>query len=324
MKCVVLDDYQQAAAAAADWDLLVGRVDVTFADKHIADEDALVGLLSDAGIVVAMRERTPITRSLLERLPTLRLIVTTGMKNSSVDVAAAAERGIVVCGTASGSTPPAELTWALILALARRLVPESSAMRSGGPWQSTIGSDLSGATLGLVGLGRIGAQVATVGLAFGMDVVAWSANLSEERAAEVGVRRMPSLTDLLATSDVVSIHLRLGDRSRNLIDADALATMKQTGFLINTARSAIIDENALVDALMAGRIAGAGLDVFDVEPLPLDHPFRRLDNVVATPHLGYVTAGNYRRYFTEAIDDITAFLDGRPIRLLVPAAAASN
>lgn len=316
MKCVVLDDYQQVAAGFADWSALASRVDVSFVDRHIADEDALVELLADAAIVVVMRERTPITRALLERLPALRLIVTTGMKNSSVDVAAAADHGIVVCGTASGSTPPAELTWALILGLSRHLVPESIAMRSGGPWQSTIGTDLSGATLGLIGLGKIGARVATVGKAFGMNVVAWSANLREERATEVGVRRMRSLTELLSTSDVVSIHLRLGDRSRNLIDADALAAMKPTGLLINTARSAIVNEKALIDALVDERIAGAGLDVFDDEPLPLDHPFRRLDNVLATPHLGYVTEGNYRRYFSEAVQNIAAFLDGRPIRVL--------
>ncbi|MEX1078442.1 MAG: D-2-hydroxyacid dehydrogenase family protein [Homoserinimonas sp.] len=318
MKCVVLDDYQQAAAGAADWGVLAGRVDVTFVDRHMTEADALAELLSDAAIVVAMRERTPITRALIERLPALQLIVTTGMSNPSIDLVAAADHRVVVCGTESASTPPAELTWALILGLARRLVPEASALRDGGPWQSTVGLDLAGSTLGLVGLGEVGERVARVGLAFGMDVAAWSANLSDERAAAVGVRRAGSLIELLATSDVVSIHLRLSDRSSALIDADAIATMKPTSVLINTARSGVVDQSALVRALRDRQIAGAGLDVFDLEPLPVDHPYRRLDNVLATPHLGYVTAANYRRYFTGAVEDIVAFLDGRPVRVLEP------
>lgn len=316
MKCVVLDDYQNAALASADWSSLADRVELVIVDRHIIDEDALVGVLAEADIVVVMRERTPIRDSLLSRLPRLKLIVTTGMQNSAIDLAAAAGRGVVVCGTGSGLTAPAELTWALILGLARHLEEESASIRSGERWQGTLGTDLAGATLGLIGLGRIGAQVARVGLAFGMNVIAWSAHLTAERAAEVGVRRADSLAELLAAGDFISIHLRLSDRSRNLIDQDALSLLKPTSFLINTARSAIIDQDALVLALAERRIAGAGLDVFDEEPLPAGHAFRTLDNVLATPHLGYVTQGNYRRYFSEAVEGILAFLDGDPIRVL--------
>jgi phosphoglycerate dehydrogenase-like enzyme len=318
MKCVVLDDYQHAAADSADWSPLTGRVQVTFVDSHITGTDALAELLADAAIVVAMRERTPITRELLERLPALQLIVTTGMNNPSIDLLAAAERGVVVCGTESASTPPAELTWALILGLTRQLLPEARALREAGRWQSTVGGDLAGATLGLVGLGKVGEQVARVGLAFGMRVTAWSANLSDERAAAVGVRRAGSLAELLADSDVVSIHLRLSERTRGLIDATALGAMKPSGLLVNTARAEIVDQDALVHALRERRIAGAGLDVFDVEPLPADHPYRVLENVLATPHLGYVTRENYRRYFAGAVECILGFLDGRPVRELSP------
>jgi phosphoglycerate dehydrogenase-like enzyme len=238
------------------------------------------------------------------------------MRNAAIDLAAASAHGVTVCGTASRSEPPVELTWALILGLCRHLVPETAAFRSGGPWQSTIGTDLAGATLGLLGLGKIGSRVATIGRAFGMNVLAWSQNLTADRCDAVGAALAPSLPDLLAGSDIVSIHLALSPRTRGLVDAAALAAMKPSALLVNTSRAAIVDTAALIAALDSGRLAGAGLDVFDREPLPGDHPLRTLPNVLATPHLGYVTAGNYRRYFTEAVEDIAAFEAGAPIRVL--------
>lgn len=314
-RCAILDDYQGAALTFADWSVLGPEVPVTVFG-HLGDEDALVAELVDFQILVVMRERTPITASLLARLPALELIVTSGMRNAAIDTAAAAERGVVVCGTRSHSEPPAELTWALLLGLARRLPTESAAFRASGPWQSTVGVDLHGATLGLLGLGRIGSLVAKVGLAFGMDVVAWSQNLTAERTADLGVRRAAGLPELLAESDFVSVHLVLSDRTRGLLGAAELATMKSSAYLVNTSRAAIVDGAALLDALRAGRIAGAGLDVFEVEPLPAQHELRTLDNVLGTPHLGYVSERNYRGYFREAVEDIAAFLAGAPIRTL--------
>jgi phosphoglycerate dehydrogenase-like enzyme len=305
-----LDDYQDVALTVADW----GRLDVESIRWHIDPEDALVDALRDFEVVVVMRERTPMTASLLARLPKLRLLVTTGMRNASIDLAAAAEHGIVVCGTASHSEPPVELTWALILGLARHVVTENNALRAG-KWQVTVGADLAGRTLGLVGLGKIGSRVAAIGRAFGMNVLAWSQNLTPERAEAAGAT-LVSKDELLAASDFVSVHVVLSDRTRGLLDADALARMKPTAYLINTSRAAVVDQQALITALDEGRIAGAGLDVFDVEPLPERHPFRKLPNVLATPHLGYVSERNYAGYFREAVEDIEAFLAGSPIRVL--------
>lgn len=316
LRCVILDDYQGAALELADWSALADRVEVTALRAHLEGEDTLVEVLRDVEIVVIMRERTPITASLLARLPRLRLLVTTGMRNASIDLRAAAEQSVVVCGTRSSSTPPAELTWALILALARHVATESAAMRAGGPWQSTIGEDLEGRTLGLLGFGRIGIRVARVGLAFGMDVVAWSENLTAERTQPEGVRLASSRDELLAGSDVVSIHLVLSPRTTGLVDAAALALMRPTALLVNTSRAAIVDGPALAAALEARTIGGAGLDVFQNEPLPHDDPLRRNPNVLATPHLGYVTRANYQTYFDDAIEDIAAFLDGVPMRTL--------
>jgi len=272
--------------------------------------------LHDDEIVVVMRERTAVPGSLFDRLPNLRLLVTTGFRNASIDLAAAARYGVTVCGTDSGSRPPAELTWALILGLARNLVAESIAVRSGGQWPNGIGRDLAGATLGLLGLGRIGADVARVGLAFGMHVQAWSENLTPERAIAQGVHPARGMQELLASSDFVSIHLALGDRTRGLVDRAALEAMRPSAYLINTARAEIVDQAALLEALQHRRIAGAGLDVFDLEPLPATHPFRSLPNVLATPHLGYVTRNNYAAYFTQVIEDIQAYLAAQPIRVL--------
>lgn len=316
-RCAVLDDYQGVALTAADWSPVWDAVEVDVFREHIDDEDALVAALQQHEVVVIMRERTPFPRAVLERLPNLRLLVTTGMRNASVDVAAAAERGVVVCGTGSLVTPTVELTWALILGLARAVTPENTGLRTGaGPWQRTVGSDLAGSVLGVVGLGRIGSQVAQIGRVFGMDVVAWSQNLTTDAAEASGVRLAGSKEELLAAADVVTIHLVLSDRTRGLLGAPELDRMRPTSFLVNTSRGPIVDEDALVDALRSSRIAGAGLDVFDVEPLRADHPFRSLPTVLATPHLGYVTRKTYDIFFREAVEDIAAFVAGSPVRTL--------
>jgi phosphoglycerate dehydrogenase-like enzyme len=316
LRCAVLDDFQQVAAEAADWSVVADDVEVVSFDRHIDGEDDLAAALAGFDIVVTLRERVPFPGSLIARLPRLKLIVASGMRNSVIDYAAAAAHGVTVCGTASSSTPPVELTWALLLGLARGIVEESNALRSGGPWQSTVGADLHGRRLGLLGLGKIGGRVAQVGLAFGMHVSAWSQNLTRERADEVGVERAGSKEELLANSDFVSVHLALGDRTRGLLGPAELALLKPTAYLINTSRAAIVDQDALLDALHTGRIAGAGVDVFDVEPLPADHPMRTAPRLLATPHLGYVSRGNYATYYGQAVEDIRAFLTGAPVRRL--------
>ncbi|MFD8950115.1 D-2-hydroxyacid dehydrogenase family protein [Streptomyces xanthophaeus] len=316
LRCALLDDYQGAAAAHADWSPLAGRVEVVGFPDHLGDEDALAARLADFDIVVTLRERVAFPASLLDRLPRLRLLVASGMRNSVIDYEAASRGGVTVCGTGSSSTPPVELTWALLLGLARGLVAENEALRGRGPWQSTVGADLYGSRLGLLGLGKIGSRVAQIGLAFGMDVTAWSPNLTAQRAADVGVARAASKEELLAGSDFVSLHLVLGERTRGLIGAAELALMRPTAYLVNTSRSALVDQEALLEALHRGSIAGAATDVFDVEPLPQDHPLRTAPRLLATPHLGYVTRGNYATYYGEAVEDIRAFLDGSPVRVL--------
>lgn len=315
MRCVILDDYQGVATTYADWSVLDG-VETATVREHLPDEDAVVAAVGDAEIVVIMRERTPFPASLLDRLPGLRLLVTTGMRNASVDVAAATSRGVVVCGTASLPTPPVELTWALVLGLVRHLVPEATALDAGGPWQSTVGRDLAGATLGVVGLGKIGSRVAAIGRAFGMEVVAWSPHLTDERADEAGVRRVPGLVDLLTRADVATLHLVLSGTTRGLVGAPELAALGPSAYLVNTSRAGLVDTAALVAALEGRRIAGAGLDVFDVEPLAAGDRLRTLPNVLATPHLGYVTEGNYRTFFSQAVEDVAAWLAGEPVRVL--------
>jgi phosphoglycerate dehydrogenase-like enzyme len=314
--CLILDDYQDAALGFADWGRLADRVAVSTVADFIADRDALVGRIGQAEILVIMRERTPFPADLLARLPRLKLLVTSGMRNAAIDLAAARAQGITVCGTDSSPTPPAELTWALILGLARHLTLESANLRNGGPWQSTVGTDLAGATLGVMGLGKIGARIAQVGRAFGMEVQAWSHNLTQEQAEAAGAVLAPSKEALCEAADVLTLHLVLGERSRGIVGEAELARMKRGAFLVNTSRAGLVDQAALVRALEEGRIAGAGLDVFDTEPLPADSPFRRLPNVLATPHLGYVSQANYRRFFTQAVEDIEAWLGGAPIRLL--------
>lgn len=315
LTCAILDDYQGVATTFADWSPIRDRVALRPFREGFATQDALVAAIADCEIVVIMRERTPFPATLFARLPKLRLLVTSGMRNAAIDLAAAEVHGVVVCGTASGSAPPVELTWALILGLSRHVVPEANALRAGG-WQTSVGADLAGRRLGLLGLGKIGTRVARIGQAFGMTVSAWSPNLTEARAAEAGVALSASKAALMAESDVVSIHLVLGDRTRGLVDAAALALMQPHALLINTARAGLVDGPALQAALREGRIGGAGLDVFEIEPLPADSPWRSLPNLLALPHLGYVSEANYRTYFTEAVADIQGFLDGSPVRVI--------
>ena len=315
-RVAILDDYQNVARRMAEWATLPAGTDVVVFADHLKDAGAVAARLADFEVVVAMRERTAFPRALLERLPKLKLLITTGMRNASIDVAAAIERGIVVCGTAGLPYPTAELTWGLILALMRRIPVEDRATRDG-RWQVSCGLGLNGKTLGVIGLGGLGSRVAKVGRAFEMDVIAWSQNLTEARAAEVGAK-LVSKDELLARADVASIHLVLSDRTRGLIGARELSLMKPSAYLINTSRGPIVDEGALVAAVRGGRIAGAGLDVYDDEPLPLDHPMRNLPNTVITPHLGYVTEEGYRIFYGQALEDVKAWLAGQPVRVLRP------
>ena len=314
MRVAVLDDYQSVAMEVADWSVLPAGTEVQTFSDHLDDIEAVAERLQDFEIVVAMRERTPFPRELLERLPRLELLITTGSQNAAIDVEAARELGAVVCGTGSLGFATAELTWGLILALARQIPREDRAIREGG-WQVALGQGLQGRTLGIVGLGNLGGQVARIGAAFGMEIVAWSQNLTAERAQEAGAELVP-FEELLERSDVVTIHLKLSERTRGLIGASELEAMKQSAYIVNTSRGPIIDEDALVEALEAGAIAGAGLDTFDREPLPLDHALRRLPNTVLTPHVGYVIEEGYRGYYGDAVGDIAAFLAGSPVRVI--------
>jgi phosphoglycerate dehydrogenase-like enzyme len=310
-RVAVLDDYQDVARSIVAWP---DGVEVVSFTDHLSDPDQLVARLRGFEVVVAMRERTAFPRSVLEHLPDLRLLVTTGLRNAAIDIAAANDQRVVVSGTWGIISNTVELTWALILAAARHLPDEVAAVRAGG-WQQAIGSDLHGRTLGVIGLGNIGSRVARVGRAFGMDVVAWSANLTDERAAECDARRVEK-DELFATADVVTVHLVLSERTHHLVGATELARVKPTAILVNTARGPIVDDDALIDVLERGAIAGAGLDAFEVEPLPADHPYRRLPNVVATPHIGYVTGDCYRIFYDQIVEDITAFLAGEPVRVV--------
>ena len=315
-RVAILDDYQGVARRMADWTSLPAGTELVIFADHLNDAGAVAARLADFDAVVAMRERTAFPRALLEKLPRLRLLVTTGMRNASIDVGAAVERGVIVCGTAGLPYPTAELTWGLILALVRRIPTEDRATREG-RWQVSGGLGLNGKTLGVIGLGGLGSRVAKVGRAFEMDVIAWSQNLTAARAAEVGAT-LVTKDELLARADVVSIHLVLGDRTRRLIGARELSRMKRTAYLVNTSRGPIVDEAALVAAVRQGTIAGAGLDVYDEEPLPLDHPLRNLPNTVITPHLGYVTEEGYRIFYGQALEDVKAWLAGKPVRELRP------
>jgi phosphoglycerate dehydrogenase-like enzyme len=313
MRIAVLDDYQRVAPDLADWTPLAGH-EIAFFDAPFRDEEEVARALGPFEVVCCMRERTRFPASLLERLPALELLVTTGMGNAAIDLEAAAGRGVTVCGTEGSGVSTAELTWGLILALLRHLPTEDANVRGGG-WQMTIGSGLSGRTLGLVGLGRIGQAVARVGTAFDMRVVAWSPNLTQERAGSAGAELLDRAA-LFAQSDVVSVHLVLGETTRGLVGAAELAAMKPGAVLVNTSRGPIVDEGALLGALLDGSLGGAALDVFDREPLPSDHPLRRAPRTVLAPHIGYVTEENYRVFYAQTVEAVAAYLGGAPVRVL--------
>ncbi len=315
IRAAILDDYQNVAMTFADWSTIAKDVDITVFNHPFASQDEAIKALQDFAIIVGMRERTPFPRSVIESLPKLELLITTGAKNNSFDLKAAAERGITVCGTGAVGTPTTGIVFGLILELTRRIGFENARLKAGSAWQVTIGQDLEGLTLGVVGLGRLGRRSAAVGKAFGMKVITWSQNLTPEKAEEAGVG-YASKEELFRTADFITIYYQLGPRSRALITAEDIARMKQSAYLINTARAPIVDEPALLKALQEKKIAGAGLDVFESEPLPLDHPYRKLDNVVITPHLGYVSQQNYQKYFSDIVEDIRAWLDGKPVRVI--------
>ena len=308
-RIAVLDDYQRAALSLADWSALEARATFTVFNDHLADSDAVVERLRPFDVVCVMRERTPMTRTIIERLPNLRMIASTGSRNASIDLKAAEERGVQVVHTGYTSAPTIELTWALILGSARNLVAENTSLRGGG-WQQSVGDDMAGRTLGILGLGNVGGAVAQIGNAFGMKVIAWSQNLTTERAAEVRAT-LVTRDELFRKADVVSIHLVLSRRTRGLVGAAELALMKPTARLINTSRGPIVVEADLIAALKAQKIAGAAIDVFDQEPLPLDHPFRALPNVLATPHIGYVSRGLYERFYQDTVANIRRWLDSQ-------------
>jgi phosphoglycerate dehydrogenase-like enzyme len=314
MRLAIIDDYERFSLDCQMLKRLEGRVDVEVFHDHVADEATVAERLADFEIVFIMRERTAFPRSLIERLPRLKLLITSGMRNASIDLDAARDRDVTVCGTRILPYPAAEHAWALILALAKRIAADDRAVRSG-QWGSGVNLGLNGKTLGVVGLGKLGSQVARVGLAFGMKVIAWSENLTADRCAEVGVE-LTSKQTLFESADFISVHLVLGERSLGLVGATELESMKPTAYLINTSRGPIVDEQALIDVLKAGSIAGAGLDVFDVEPLPPDHPFRTLPNTVITPHQGYVTLENYEIFYRSAVDSVLAWIDGNPINVI--------
>jgi D-3-phosphoglycerate dehydrogenase len=315
LRCAILDDYQNVALSMADWSKVANDLDIKVFTAHLGEADAVVAALQGFAIVCAMRERTPFPRAVIERLPDLKLLITTGMRNASIDLDAAAERGVVVCGTPAFGNGTAAIATGLMLDLARRIGYENARLKAGATWQTTIGLDLEGMTLGLLGLGKLGTRMAEIGRAFKMDVVAWSQNLTAQRCEDAGAEYV-GRDDLFRRADFLSIHVQLSERTRGLVGAREIGLMKPSAFLINTSRGPIVDEAALLKALREHQIAGAGLDVFDTEPLPLDHPFRTLDNVVLTPHLGYVTAQNYRTFFAGMVDNIRAFLDGKPVRTL--------
>ncbi len=314
-RCAILDDYQNIALKIADWSPLAADVDITVFNEPFANREAAVKALKGCAIVCMMRERTPFLKATLEALPDLKLLLTSGMRNASIDLETAHSRGVVVCGTEAAGAPTAELAFALMLELARKVGYENARLKAGAPWQATIGIELAGKTLGLLGLGKLGAKAAEIGKAFGMKPIAWSQNLTADKA-RVGGAALVAKEDLFRHSDFLSIHVQLSDRTRGLVTARELALMKPSAFLINTSRGPIVEEAALLSALGQRRIAGAGLDVFDLEPLPGNHPLRRLENVVLTPHLGYVTQENYRIYYAQMVEDIQAWIAGKPVREL--------
>jgi D-3-phosphoglycerate dehydrogenase len=315
IRAAILDDYQNVAMSFADWSPIAKDVEVKVFTEPFKSRNEAIKALQGFAVIVGMRERTPFPRAMIEALPDLKLLITTGARNNSFDLKAAAERGVTVCGTGGFGSPTTGVVFGLLLELTRRIGFENARLKAGQPWQVTIGPDLEGMTLGVLGLGKLGQRSAAVAKAFGMNVIAWSQNLTPEKAAAAGATYV-SKEELFAKADVITIHVVLSDRSRGLVGAADLGRMKKTAYLINTSRGPIIDEAALIAALKGKRIAGAGLDVFDVEPLPLDHPYRTMDNVVITPHLGYVSTQNYAKYFPDIVTDIRAFLDGKPVRVV--------
>ncbi len=313
-RVAILDDYQNIAFQAADWSSLPSDVELTVFNEHIKGEQAVVDALADFDVVVAMRERTPFPATLIEKLPKLKLLVTTGMRNFAIDMEAARKRGLPVCGTALLPYPAFEHAWALILALFKQIPREDRAMHEGG-WQSGLAEGLRGKTLGIVGLGKLGSQVARVGVAFDMKVIAWSQNLSDKRTKECGAVKVDK-DKLFAESDVVTIHLVLSDRTRGLVGRRELGLMKPSAYLVNTSRGPIVEEAALIEVLQKRAIAGAGIDVYGLEPLPRDHPLRKLDNAILTGHTAYVIRETYELAYGEAVENIRAWLEGKPIRLL--------
>jgi phosphoglycerate dehydrogenase-like enzyme len=324
LSCAILDDYQNVALAMADWSTLSGKVRVEAFADHIEPE-ALAERLVDFDIVVAMRERTVFDAALLSRLPKLKLLITTGMGNASIDMAAAERLGILVCGTGGVVGPAAELAWGLLLALMRKIPTEVANLKAGGArWQLEVGSGLQGKTLGVAGIGKLGRLTCGYGRAFGMEVIGWSRSLTPEKSRELGIGHAATLDDLLGRSDVVCLQLKLTEETRGIVGRREIGLMRRGAILVNTARGPLVDEAALIEALQDGRLGGAALDVFDREPLPRNHPFRTLPNVVATPHLGYVTEETYRVFFADAAEDIAAWLAGKPERTLNKPAAGKN
>ena len=319
-RLAILDDYQNAALRLADWSSLEDDVAIEVFNAPLGGDDAVIEALRDFHFISAMRERTRFPRRVIEALPKLKLLLTTGMRNAAIDMNAASDCGVTVCGTGGFGSPTVGIAVGLMLELTRRIGFENARMKAGEPWQTVLGHDVEGKTLGVVGLGKLGTRVARAMQALGMKTVAWSQNLTAEKAREAGAE-LVGKDELFRRADIVTVHLVLSDRSRGLIGATELGLMKPTAYLVNTARGPIIDEPALIQALENGRIAGAGLDVFDIEPLPRDHAFRRLDNVVLTPHLGYVSAENYTVQFREEVENIRAFLDGKPVRIIAAPAA---
>jgi phosphoglycerate dehydrogenase-like enzyme len=315
VRCAILDDYQNVALTLADWSGIKTDAEIKVFNAPFGSPDEAATALAGFDIICAMRERTPFPRAMLEKLPALKLIITTGMRNAAIDMQAAKERNVMVCGTDSAGHPTAELTVGLLIDLARKISFENARMKSGEPWQVTLGGDLHGKTLGILGLGKLGSRVAKVGLAFGMKIIAWSQNLTPEKCREAGAE-YATKEELLKKSDFITLHMVLSPRSRGLIGAHQLSLMKPSAYLINTSRGPLVDEAALIAALKENRIAGAGLDVYDVEPLPRDHPFRKLPNVLLTPHLGYVTADNYRIFYGQTAEAVRAFLDGKSVRVI--------
>lgn len=314
-RCAILDDYQNVALKMADWSPVKDELDIKVFNEPFGGSEQSIKALQGFEIICAMRERTAFPRRVIEALPDLKLLITTGARNNSIDVAAAKERNVVVCGTPSFGNPTAGITIGLMLELTRRIGYEHARLKAGAPWQSTVGLDPEGLTLGVIGLGKLGVRVSNIARALGMKVIAWSQNMTPEKAREHGADYV-SKEELFRQADFVSVHVQLSDRSRGLIGAQEIGVMKPTAYIINTARGPIIEEAVLLAALRENRIAGAGLDVFDIEPLPLDHPFRKMDNVVITPHLGYVSVQNYRGYFGGMVEDIRAWLDGKPVRVI--------